>query len=306
VPVKCLVTGHRGFVGRHMFARLQDMYGAENVAGIDIKPGPGSRIPGVDARDFFKQATTRFDLVVHCAAVVGGRTRIEGEPLKVATDLAIDSDLFQWAMRTQPSNIVYYSSSAAYPTYLQNGPGAEVRRLEEANIALDASAVGMPDQSYGWVKVTGELLANLAQAEGLRVFVFRPFSGYGQDQDLDYPFPSFIRRALARENPFTIWGNGEQVRDFIHIDDIIDATLTGVAAGIDFPVNLCTGRGTSFNELAKMVTAPFEEWHPSFEHQMYAPVGVQHRVGDPRLMESFYTPQIDLEEGVRRALLQLG
>ena len=54
---------------------------------------------------------------------------------------------------------------------------------------------------------------------------YRPFSGYGEDQSFDYPFPSLIRRVLNKEAPITIWGSGDQCRDFIHIDDIVEAVM---------------------------------------------------------------------------------
>jgi nucleoside-diphosphate-sugar epimerase len=123
--------------------------------------------------------------------------------------------MFQWALRTKPDHVVYYSSSAAYPIDLQ-GYGSEHKLVEDD---IDLDNVRLPDLTYGWAKLTGEILAKYAEQEGLRVHVFRPFSGYGEDQDLTYPFPSFIHRGVHRYNPFSIWGTGKQVRDFIHIED---------------------------------------------------------------------------------------
>lgn len=284
--MKILITGHRGFVGRQ-FLRTLD---GHDITGVDIKEGN-------DARHFFAQDNTKFDLVIHLAAVVGGRATIDGQPLKVATDLAIDSDMFQWALRTRPHRVVYYSSSAAYPTAYQTY--SMKYHLHEGHINLDS--IMNPDQTYGWAKLTGEMLARYAEEEGLRVQVFRPFSGYGEDQDLDYPFPSFIQRAKKKEEIFDIWGSGNQVRDFIHIEDVVNATLKAVEEDIEGPVNLGTGRPTSFNKLAELVTdsAGFK---PVFNRILDAPEGVPYRVCDPTKMLSFYIPKITLEEGIARAL----
>lgn len=284
--MKILVTGHKGFVGRHF---MKTFHG-HNIVGLDIKNGN-------DVRTFFKVDETHFDLVIHLAAVVGGRATIDGQPLKVATDLAIDSDMFQWALRTRPDRVIYYSSSAAYPIAYQTH--SMKYHLTESHINLDS--IMNPDQTYGWAKLTGEILARHAEAEGLRVHVFRPFSGYGETQDLDYPFPSFIRRAQEKEPVFDIWGNGEQVRDFIHIDDIVSATLKAVKEDIPGPINLGTGVPTSFNKLAEMVTEA-AGYTPEFNHILDAPEGVAYRVCDPTKMLSFYKPKVTLEEGIARAL----
>jgi nucleoside-diphosphate-sugar epimerase len=281
-----LITGDAGFVGREFRRQLSD----HNIVGVDIKNG-------MDARHFFATDTTKFDLVIQIAAIVGGRATIEGNPLSVASDLAIDSDLFQWALRTRPTNTVYYSSSAAYPISLQaNGI---THPLVESDIDLDD--IRSPDLTYGIAKLTGEILAKYAQQDGLNVHVFRPFSGYGADQDLDYPFPSFIHRGKTLANPFQIWGDGTQTRDFIHISDIVSATLAAVKEDVQGPVNLGLGRATSFNDLAEMVASQ-SGYSPDVQHMPAKPTGVHYRVCDPSKMLSFSTPKITLEEGIALAL----
>jgi len=284
--MKILITGDAGFVGTHFRKALSE----HEIVGVDIKNG-------LDARHFFANDNTYFDLVIHLAAIVGGRATIEGSPLSVAVDLAIDSDMFQWALKTRPGRIVYFSSSAAYPIYLQDYNSTH--KLIENNINL--SDVNSPDLTYGWAKLTGEMLAKHAEDKGLRVHVFRPFSGYGEDQSLDYPFPSFIERGAKKENPFKIWGTGNQVRDFIHISDVVNATLEAVKNDIEGPVNLGTGVPCSFNQLAEMVTR-IAGYNPEFERIIGAPEGVQYRVCNPSKMLSFYKPKISLEQGIELSL----
>ena len=284
--MKILITGHKGFVGRNFVKALPD----SDITGIDLKDGN-------DCRDFFKGNTDQFDLVIHLAAIVGGRATIEGEPLSVATDLSIDAEFFNWVQLTKPKNVVYFSSSAAYPIDLQTTHRRN--RLAEHDLNLDE--VRNPDLTYGWAKLTGEYLAQFVTDSN--VFIFRPFSGYGSDQDADYPFPSFIDRALAKADPFDIWGDGEQVRDFIHIEDIVQAVLWHVQTGYTGTWNLCSGVPTSFNDLAEMVCEE-ADYKPVFNHIRSAPTGVQYRVGDPYVSHHYYKPQISLREGIRRALAE--
>jgi nucleoside-diphosphate-sugar epimerase len=287
--MKILITGDAGFVGRAFHRALDDK--GHDITGIDIANG-------IDCRDFFKKDDTKYDVVIHLAAIVGGRATIEGNPLAVASDLAIDSDMFQWAVRTKPKHLVYYSSSAAYPIYLQKA--AYKQLLREPDINLDH--IRNPDYSYGWAKLTGETLAQYARAEGIKVSVLRPFSGYGSDQALDYPFPSLIARGKAKLDPFEIWGTGEQVRDFIHIDDVVAATFEAITNNVK-TLNLCTGRPTSFIQLAEMIMLAQGYLAPIKKH-LGKPSGVEYRVGDPTKMLHIYEPKITLEEGIARALAE--
>lgn len=284
--MRILITGHRGFVGGYFMRK----YAEHDIVGIDLKEGN-------DCRDFFKTDNSYFDMVIHLAAIVGGRMTIEGNPLSVATDLSIDAEMFNWAMRTRPGRVVYFSSSAAYPTKFQTGSNPS--KLSEQ--MLDLYAVSNPDLTYGWAKLTGEYLARFAQEAGIRTHIFRPFSGYGTDQDLDYPFPSYIARASRRDDPFDIWGNGHQVRDFIHMQDVVDAVDKAIELDIPGPVNLGSGEATSFRKLAAQV-CEIEGYYPRYNYIETAPIGVTYRVADPTKMFSFYKPKISLEDGISMAL----
>lgn len=286
---RILVTGHAGFIGTHLLKRLPER-GFNSVQGIDI-------VEGNDARDFFRTNNTRYDEIWHLAGVIGGRQGIEGNPLGVAVDLSIDSEMFNWALRTKPGRVIYMSSSAAYPIEYQRRGLA--MKLQEDHINLDQ--IKTPDMSYGWSKLTGEYLARFLEAEGVRTHVFRPFSGYGEDQALDYPFPSFIGRGLRCASPFVIWGDGQQTRDFIHVEDMIGAMFAAIDQDVTGPVNLGWSRPTTFNSLAAMVAREVG-YHPTIRHHLDKPVGVDYRVCDNTKMLSFYTPKITLEEGIRLAL----
>lgn len=306
--MKALVTGSAGFIGRHLVAELRargwDLVTMDIVTDADFTSGV---VDGgfwfnskSDALDFFRTDTTKFDLAFHCAATIGGRQEIDGSPLSVGTNLALDAWYFRWLARSGTPRAVYFSSSAAYPTWLQGTAGAASgKKLAEGDIRLDV--MQRPDQTYGLAKLVGEVLAEYAEALGTRVTVVRPFSGYGEDQDTCYPFPAFCDRARQRLDPFEIWGDGQQVRDWIHVDDVIAGTLAAVEQDVQGPVNLCTGRATSFNELAKLVCAE-AGYSPAFQHLPAMPSGVHYRVGDPTKLLTVYTPRVSLEEGIARAL----
>jgi nucleoside-diphosphate-sugar epimerase len=297
VTGRALVTGSAGFVGRH-FARHLRAEGWE-VAGIDIEAAPGTVF--CDARDFFRGLSGpghSYDLVIHCAAVVGGRQVIEADPMLQAVNFEIDAAMFRWARVVQPGRVVYFSSSAAYPVILQDG--YPPMSMGEDEIKFEGLA-GVPDQLYGWAKLTGEFLARQAIADGLPVTVVRPFSGYGSDQDPSYPFPAFVDRALRREDPFLIWGDGGQQRDFIHIDDIVGAVMELYRGEWPGPYNLASGRAVSMRTLARMICRQ-AGYEPGFECAPAAPSGVRYRVANAWKLQQVYRCKVTLEEGIRRAL----
>jgi nucleoside-diphosphate-sugar epimerase len=265
-----------------------------DVYGYDLKDGD-------DVVDYFRDIDEDFDLVVHCAYVVGGREHIDGTNLALASNIQLDGSMFQWALTNEVA-VIYYSSSAAYPVeYQSKGFTAETggRRLREGDIHLPDP--GTPDSLYGWAKLTGEKLAQKFTELGGRVHVLRPFSGYATDQDLTYPFPSIVKRVKAGD--LSVWGPPGQTRDWIHIEDVVNGSLEIYHQDVREPINLCTGRPTEFGELARSIYRQSSGKHDGVVKYLEGnPTGVFYRVGDPTELLKYFEPKISLEEGIARAL----
>lgn len=313
--MKALVTGSAGFVGRHFAHELRQR--GWTVDGIDVDHMDyglldwllpencghgGTYVHGrADIHEIFGSPipSLSFDLVVHAAASSPHRAAIDGEPQHMARNLMLDAAMFDWAVRTGQGRVLYLSSSAAYPLYMQRSPvtGGPLRE----NLVVPGDEYGLPDANYGWTKLTGERLAQQARVAGLPVTVVRTFSGYGEDQSENFPFRALTERARRREDPFVIWGDGQQVRDWVHISDVVVGALAVVESGTDQPVNLCTGFGTSMRQLAEMACAEVG-YQPEFQFLADKPAGVAYRVGDPSRMHEIYKPRVSLDEGIQRAL----
>jgi nucleoside-diphosphate-sugar epimerase len=314
---KALVTGGCGFVGRHLVRELiNDQYDVTVVDDLSgglhpalwprfLSPAEDFCFCRTDVRDFFQSCTESFDLIVHLAAVVGGRMIIEGNSLRVATNLAIDAMFFDWLtkLKPPPGKTVFFSSSAAYPVSFQTR--ANHCRLSEDMIDFK-NPIGIPDMTYGWAKLTGELLAQYAvEKYGLDVVIYRPFSGYGEDQDIAYPFPSIVDRVVRKEPRITVWGSGKQIRDFIHVDDIVQAVMVTkdqLDAGVS--LNLGSGTGTSFLQLAELCLK-VTGYQAQIGNDTSQPEGVFARVGDNTCLSKLYRCRISLEEGIERAVNHL-
>lgn len=286
---RAVVTGGSGFVGRHIIQELDSR-------GWDVENWD---LPDNDCRILFDNWTKRYDLVVHCAFIVGGRATIDGKNTALLSNLELDSRMFEWSLRTKQRAVLYFSSSAAYPTRLQGA--LRHRALQEDDITRNPGAAIQPDANYGWAKLSGERMAETAADLGLRVHVARPFSGYGGDQSLDYPFPSIIQRAC--QGDLTVWGPRGQTRDWVHIDDAVKGSLSLYEDDERRPTNICTGVGTEMGALMLMASGPHRwDTEPKVRYLEDKPTGVHYRVGDPTRFNEHYTPKISLEEGIRRAL----
>lgn len=331
-----LVSGGCGFVGRNMVKRLFNKT-PDKVIFIDdlsvgTHPSTWLNVPqgrsignatffGEDERLLFIQDDFRNVLrglhdaptffapfgweveklsdVFHFAAIVGGRAKIDGDPMMVALDLSIDAEFFYWICRHKPERVLYPSSSAAYPVDLQTESDAIA--LHESDINFDR--MGKPDMTYGWSKLTGEYLAQIAaQYYGVKVTCIRPFSGYGEDQDLSYPIPAIAARAARQEDPFEVWGSGNQGRDFVHIDDVLDCVEVAMDKIHDgTAINIGMGRLSSFREIIE-IFARFAGYEPTIKPLLDKPVGVHSRYCNMDYVKETlgWEAQISLEAGLRR------
>ena len=317
---KILVTGAAGFVGRHIVRRLleagDEVHAVDCVApytgGIDPQDGwplfdprdhKNFHFYREDCRTWFERVHDKdFDYAYHLAAMVGGRLMIENNPLAVADDLSIDAAYWQWAKRAQPKKNVCFSSSAAYPIKLQRADHYVL--LKEDLISFEDD-IGMPDMTYGWAKLTSEYLARLAyERHGLKSVCYRPFSGYGEDQDDAYPFPSICKRVLEHKGAavLNVWGTGTQMRDFIHIEDCVTGIL-GTVDKIDNAdaLNLSTGIFTSFIDFARLA-AEIAGYRPEVKGLSDKPAGVHARAGDTTKQKQYgFTATLPFRAGIERA-----
>ena len=317
---KVLVTGGCGFVGRHLIQRL--LPAGHEVHCVDVmEPLSGAIAPSdwsfcqpleydnfhfyeEDCRDWFKRVQdTDFDYAFNLAAMVGGRAMIENNPLAVADDLSIDAEYWQWAVKAAPAKTIVFSSSAAYPVHLQRPD--HYLLLKEDMISFD-EGLGMPDMTYGWAKLTHEYCARLAyEKHGLKSVTYRPFSGYGEDQDDTYPFPSICKRVLANQgaSEIGVWGTGRQMRDFIHIDDCIEGVLHTMDQIDDgSAINLSTGIFTSFIEFVQ-IAADLLGFQPEVNGTSNTPEGVFARGGDTALQQRLgFQYKLSFRDGIAQAL----
>lgn len=302
-----LVTGGAGFIGSHLCERL--LKGSSKVICFDnLSTGRESNIShlkGVkgnftfikgDAnnREELAAVFSKFniDYVFHYAAVVGVKRTLEN-PLAVLQDLEGIQHILELARTANVKKFVFSSSSEVY--------GNPLELPEREDGAVNAK---LP---YAVVKLAGEnLLAAYFEKYRLPTVALRFFNVYGPRQEgSDYGFVvgMFINQALLGKSP-KIFGDGTQTRDFVYVDDNVEAAIRALfrdeANGQ--VINVGTGRPTTILELAERVMALTGNNNLRPEFLPPRNVEVMHRwpqINKMRLCLD-YAPRVSLEEGLKR------
>lgn len=305
----CLVTGGCGFIGRHFTKKMCDLgYNVDVVDNMSSNSALASDkwMPRLqcnfnfyqeDMLSFLSKTTKQYNIIIHAGAIVGGRHTIENDPLSISYNITTDNELFRWIEKNPVENLVYFSSSAVYPLELQT---AEYhRKLKLSDINVDTNHISIPDLTYGWSKLTGEFLLRTLhkRCPNISISVYRPFSGYGEDQHESYPFTSIVKKVLSGQQPVEIWSDA--VRDFVYVDDIVEYVLQTCfhSSGIQ-TLNIGTSVATSMSQLANLVSKSAFGKEVNVKVLDDKPKGVYYRVADDCINYNI-TP---LEVGIKHAI----
>ncbi|HEX9596984.1 MAG TPA: SDR family NAD(P)-dependent oxidoreductase, partial [Anaerolineales bacterium] len=174
------------------------------------------REPGV-ARD----AVKGMNVVFHLAADHGGRGYVDLHQAGPANNFFLDGLVFHEALRAKVDKVVFASSGCVYPNYLQ-GDVNKVLYLTEDVVKPPHDA----DNLYGWAKLMAELtLKAYATEHGLPTASCRYFTVYGPRGVENHAVIAMIARAFLGMDPFEVWGDGTQVRNWTYVDDIVEGTI---------------------------------------------------------------------------------
>ena len=247
---RALVTGGAGFIGSHVVKRLLDS-GIEvsvldnlstgcrkNSSGMDVTFCEGDiRNPADVAR-----SVAGCDVVFHLAASVGNIRSIENPVLDAETNVMGTLNVLEAARLANVRKIVYSSSAAIF------GRAVELPMAEDH---LQA-----PEAPYGASKLAGEnLCLTYARLYGMEAVCLRYFNVYGPNQRFDAygnVIPIFVERLLESQ-PLTVYGDGEQTRDFVHVTDVARANLLAAQVPGSGTFNIGSGETMSVNRLVGLL-----------------------------------------------------
>ena len=296
---QALVTGGAGFIGSNVSQLVQQTTGARVIVLDNLSSGFRGNLEGLpveliegDVCDAtaVRTAMEGCDTVFHLAASVGNKRSID-HPIRDAEINVIGTLRVLEAARHAGVKKVVYSSSAGIFGELKTLPIREDHPIE-------------PDSPYGSTKLAGEKLC-LAYAKlyPLACVCLRYFNVYGVNQRYDAygnVIPIFAHRVLNGE-PITIFGDGEQTRDFVSVRDVAQANLrAALAEELSGAFNIASGTRITINRLAELVAAAIGRT-PVVQHAAPRPGDVRHSLADiSAARDAFgYVPKVDLEDGLR-------
>ena len=240
-------------------------------------------------------------VVFHLAADHGGRGYVDLHQAACASNLALDGNVFLACNAAGVDKIVYASSGCVYPNFAQADPTQEVYLREELADEPPFDA----DNMYGYAKLMGELsLKAYAREWGLKSASCRYFTVYGERGKEDHAVMAMIARAFVDQSPFLVWGNGEQVRNWTYVGDIVRGTILA-AEKIDdgTAVNLGTMERTRvIDAVHEVLRSTGKQLEIRFQPEM--PTGPLNRVADnTRARELLgWQPEVAFVDGLHRTI----
>lgn len=301
-----LVAGAAGLIGANLVEELVRR-GAQVRATIHRRRPviKDSRIQYIHCDLATKQDCQRaidgVECVFLCAANTSGAHVVATNPLAHVTEnILINAQMLEAACLAKVKRFLFMSSSTVYP--------AVTHPVKE-----DEAFVGDPHESYfgsAWMKRYFEKLAEFYYRRyGLGVVLIRPTNVYGPYDKFDFEtshvLPALIRRAVEKQNPFEVWGDGTAVRDFIYVADMVDALLDAMERCLDCEaVNIGSGQPITIKECVEIILKLASHADAEVIYDTSKPTTIPVRIVDltkARTLLSFQ-PKVSFEEGLRRTI----
>jgi nucleoside-diphosphate-sugar epimerase len=260
------------------------------------------REPGVTRR-----AVDGVQVVFHLAADHGGRGYVDLHQAGPASNLFLDGLVFWEAVKAGVEKVVYASSGCVYPNYMQRDAAKEIYLREE-----DVKPPHDADNMYGWAKLMAEMTLQAYHREyNLGAASCRYFTVYGPRGVENHAVIAMIARAFVHQDPFDVWGDGTQIRNWTYVDDIVSGTILAAEKINDGrAVNLGTMERVRVLDAAKMATENAarmrggQGYKPQIRLLKDMPTGPINRVADNRLAKELlgWEPKTLFREGLRKTM----
>ncbi len=296
---KVLVTGGTGLIGTPLVELLVEQGAHVRIASLDDPSRAHPKAEFVRTNlmvfDNCKAACKEIEYVFHLAGIKGSPAMTAKKPASFfVPTITFNTLMMEAARQAGVQGYLFTSTNGIYAP-------AEVMREDDVWKTFPSSN----DKFAGWAKRMGELQAEAYQIEygWKNIAIVRPANVYGPFDNFDpanaMVIPSLIRRAMDGENPLTVWGDGSQIRDFIHAKDVARGMLLAAEKNIPEPINLGSGTGITIKQIVDIIVSNLDV-KPEVIWDTSKPSGDKKRVLDVTRARSYgFTPSVSLEEGIR-------
>ena len=313
-----LVTGGASFIGSHLVDKLVTL-GSKVTVVDNLSSGTLENLENSKEKITFKNQDLEYisksdleqifkdqEIVFHLAAVHGGRGYITTHPADVSSNYSIDHHVFEGCNDSNVKNLVFASTACVYPTKLQDTIGSDYKLKEKDADPTNLDTFMSADIEYGWEKLMSEMQLNAFKKQyGLKGCPVRFVTAYGPRENETHAIIALIYKALAKMDPYQIWGDGNQERDFTYVEDIVDGTILSAEKITDgTPINLGTGQRYKMIDVVNLIFKIIG-WKPqNFEFDTSKPVGALSRALDNERANKLlgWNPQFTLEDGLRKTI----
>jgi nucleoside-diphosphate-sugar epimerase len=315
---RVLVAGGASFIGSHLVDKLVK-FEADVTVVDDLSSGKLENLKLCRDKINFVKKDLEFitkdeithifrdqSVIFHLAAVHGGRGYIQNHPADVCSNLSIDHHIFEAACNSNADNLVFTSTACVYPDDLQSDLESDYKLREYDSNPAKLDGYMSADLEYGWGKLMSEMQINaFVRQYGMKACPVRLVTAYGPRENETHAIIALISKATQKMDPYPIWGDGQQQRDFTYVEDIVDGMISASKNIFDgTPVNLGTGRRYKIIEVVETIFGLFG-WRPSklqLERQM--PVGPLSRALDNTRAKELlkWEPKFSLEDGLRQTI----
>jgi len=307
-----LVTGGCSFIGSHLVGaliekgarvRVVDNLSSGKLENIRHWIDEGA-VEFVQAdlleSDHAEQAVQGIDNVFHLAADHGGRGYIDLHQAACSTNLALDGLMIRAAFRAGVDHFTFASSGCVYPTDLQGDP-EQILYLTEDTVRPPYQA----DDMYGWAKLMGELsLQAYYRDHRFKSASLRYFTVYGERCTESHAVIALIARAFVRQDPFEVWGTGEQIRNWTYVGDIVEGTILAAERVEDgTAINLGTMERIRVIDAARAIIEK-AGYDATIRTCPSMPTGPYNRVADNTLAREMlgWSARVGFYEGLERTI----
>ncbi len=245
------------------------------------------------------------EIVFHLAALHGGRGYIDSHPAQCCSNMLLDQMVFQEAWKASVERVCFASSACVYPSYLQESTGSSYL-LKESDANPFVRDKAFADLEYGWAKFMGEMsLSAYHRQYGMKTAAVRIFTAYGPRENETHAIIALIAKAFIKQDPFSIWGTGDQDRNFTYVQDIVDGLILASEKIEDgSPMNAGRDDRLTLNESAELVFK-IAKWRPkSIFHDLSKPQGVASRAADLTKVRTQFNwePKVGYQEGFKKTI----
>lgn len=307
---KVVITG-AAFIGLHLIKRLIDKK-VSSIRAVNLSRKhfsilkasyPDIELLTADLRslDAARKSVRKMDVVFHLAADHGGRGYVNKYQADTATNLLLDGSVFLAALKENVGKVFYASSGCVYPNHLQTDSKKELY-LKETDVKAPYDA----DNMYGWAKLMGELtLKNYYQEYGLKSAIGRFFTVYGENAHESHAVIGSIAKAFIGQDPYEIWGDGQQIRNWTYVKDIVEGIVLAMEKVDDAtPINLGTQERVRVRVMVDQVLKYTGFKPKEVKYLTNMPSGPVNRVADISLAQKLldWQPKFTFRNGLEKTV----